>query len=120
VTIVEEDDRLLCYPSVVRVLAGDAAIEVDKARDRRIRPSVVLRTLAARQARPARFKPEPFLASLLAAYELVVAQGGRAYEATVALTDVWSVLTLLPGQGREYTSASTNPTRWSWTAPTPG
>jgi hypothetical protein len=103
VTIVEEDNRLLCYPSVVRVLAGDAAIEVDKARDRRIRPSVVLRTLAARQARPARFKPEPFLASLLAAYELVVAQGGRAYDATVALTDVWSVLTLLPGQGREYT-----------------
>jgi hypothetical protein len=59
--------------------------------------------LAARQARPARFKPEPFLASPLAAYELVVAQRGRAYDATVAPGDVWSVLTLLPGRGREYT-----------------
>jgi len=101
--IMEEDDRVLCYPSVVRVLPADAAIEIDKVRDRRIRPSAVLLTLQARQARPARFRPEPFLASLLAAYELVVAQRQRAYDATVALGDVWSVLTLLPGQGREYT-----------------
>ena len=103
VAIVEEDDRLLCYPSLVRVLPGDAAIEVDKARDRRIRPSVVVANLQARQGRPARFKPQPFLAALLDAYELVVAQQGRAFDATVALPDVWSVLTLLPGQAREYT-----------------
>jgi hypothetical protein len=43
----EEDERLLCYPSLVRILPGDAAIEVDKRRDRRLRPSVVIRHLHA-------------------------------------------------------------------------
>src|SRR5258708_6161947 len=43
--IVEDDDRLLCYPSLLRVLPGDAAIEVDKVRDRRLRPSVLVAAL---------------------------------------------------------------------------
>jgi hypothetical protein len=36
-------------------------------------------------------------------YALVVAQAGKKSDAVVRLVDVWSVLTLLPGQGREYT-----------------
>lgn len=102
VAMYEEDDRLMCYPSLVRVLPGDAAVEIDKVRERRIRPSVLVSLLAAAQQRAPRFKPEPFLDSLRGAYELAVAGSGKSPDAVARLVDVWSVLTLLPGQSREY------------------
>jgi hypothetical protein len=102
VAMFEEDDRLMCYPSLVRVLPGDASVEVDKVRERRIRPSVLVSLLAAAQERAPRFKPESFLDSLRGAYELAVAGPDKSPDAVVRLVDVWSVLTLLPGQSREY------------------
>ena len=102
VAMFEEDDRLMCYPSLVRVVAGDASVEVDKVRERRIRPSVLVGLLAATQERSPRFKPEPFLDSLRGAYELAVAGSGKSSDSVVRLLDVWSVLTLLPNQSREY------------------
>jgi len=98
----EEDDRLMCYPSLVRVLAVDGSVEIDKVRERRIRPSMLVGLLAAAQQRAPRFKPEAFLDSLRGAYELAVAGAGKSPDAVVRLIDVWSVLTLLPGQSREY------------------
>jgi hypothetical protein len=59
--------------------------------------------LGAAQSRGPRFRPEPFLDSLRAAYELLVVREGKKADAVIRLIDVWSVLTLLPGQGREYT-----------------
>ena len=103
VSMYEEDERLLCYPSIVRVIPGDAAVEIDRRRERRLRPSVLLSLLAAVQQRPARFRAEQFLESLASGYELVVAQSGKKADAVVRLTDIWSVLTLLPGQGKDYT-----------------
>jgi hypothetical protein len=102
VAMFEEDERLLCYPSLVRVLPGDAAVEIDRRREKRLRPSVLVGLLAAAQNRPPRFKPEPFLDSLRGGYELVVARGGKKPDAVVRLVDVWAVLTMLPGQSREY------------------
>jgi hypothetical protein len=102
VAMFEEDDRLMCYPSLVRVLPADASVEVDKVRERRIRPSVLVSLLATAQERAPRFKPESFLDSLRGAYELAVAGSGKSPDAVVRLLDVWSVLTLLPGQSREY------------------
>ena len=55
VAMYEEDDRLMCYPSLVRVIPGDAAVEIDKVRERRIRPSVLVSLLAAAQQRAPRF-----------------------------------------------------------------
>ncbi len=103
VDMFEEDERLLCYPSLVRVLPDQAALEIDRRRERRLRPSVVVDLLGAAQRRGPRFRPEPFLDSLRAAYELVIARQGKKADAVVRLVDVWAVLTLLPGQGREYT-----------------
>ncbi|MBM0224576.1 MULTISPECIES: hypothetical protein [Micromonospora] len=103
VAMYEEDDQLMCYPSLVRVLVADASVEVDKVRERRLRPSVLVGVLAAAQQRAPRFKPEPFLDSLCAAYELVVAEAGKSPDAVVRLVDVWRVLTMLPGQAKEYT-----------------
>lgn len=95
-------DRLLSYPSVVRVLPGDAAIEVDRKRDRRLRPSALVARLAHAQHRPPRSRSEPFLESLAVAYELVTAREGRQPGAVVRLDSVWSVLTLLPGTRADY------------------
>lgn len=102
VAMFEEDDQLMCYPSLVRVLAADASVEVDKVRERRIRPSVLVGLLAAAQQRAPRFKPEVFLDSVRAAYELSVASAGKSPDAVVRLIDVWAVLTMLPGQAKEY------------------
>jgi len=103
VAMFEEDECLLCYPSLVRVLPGDGAVEIDRARERRLRPSVLIGLLAAAQERAPRFKAESFLDSLRAAYELAVAREQKKPDAVVRLVDVWSILTLLPGQAREYT-----------------
>jgi hypothetical protein len=102
VAIFEEEDRLLCYPSLLRVLPGDAAVEIDKGRERRIRPSVLVELLARTQDRAPRFKAEAFLDSLRAGYELVVASEGKKDDAVIRFVDIWSVLTMLPGQRGQY------------------
>lgn len=102
-SIVEgDDDRLLCYPSLLRVLPADAAIEIDKVRDRRLRPSVLVSQLARAQERGVRFKAEQFLDSLRSAYELHVAAEGKRVDAIVRLVDLWTVLTMMPGQRTQY------------------
>jgi hypothetical protein len=101
--IVEgDDDRLLCYPSLLRVVPGDAAIEINKVRDRRLRPSVLVTVLARAQEKGARFRAEQFLDSLRSAYELRVAADGKRADAVVRLVDLWSVLTMMPGQRTQY------------------
>jgi hypothetical protein len=102
VAMQEEDDRLLCYPSVLRLLPGDLAVEIDHRRERRLRPSEVVRLLQRAQQAGPRFRPQPFLASLLAAYDLVLARQDKSPGAVVKLHDVYGVLTLLPGQTRNY------------------
>jgi hypothetical protein len=102
VKAVESDDRILCYPAIVAVSAADATVVVDKKKDRRVRPSVVVGHLAALQERPPKFKPEAFIESLAAAYDLVAAKDGRS-GFVVKLVDVHRVLTLLPGAARDYT-----------------
>lgn len=103
VTIFEEEDRLLCYPSLLRILPGEGAVEIDKVRERRIRPSVLVELLAASQQRAPRFKPDAFLDSLRAGYELVAAGERKKPDGVVRLVDIWSVLTMLPGQRGQYT-----------------
>jgi hypothetical protein len=105
VAMFADDDRLLCYPSIVRVLPGEAALEIDRKRARGIRPSVVIAALAKAQRAGPRFKPAPFLASLVGAYDLVVAGQGKEPGAVVRLLEVYNALTLLPGQSRDYTRA---------------
>lgn len=103
VAMYEVDGRLLCYPSLVKVLPADAAVEVDRRREKRLRPSVLAELLAAMQTRPPRFRPEPFLESLASGYHLVRSREQKHDGAVVRLVDVWGVLTLLPGQQRDYT-----------------
>jgi hypothetical protein len=105
VAMFEADERLLCYPSLIKVLPGDSAVEIDRRREKRLRPSVLVGLLAVTQARPPRFRPAPFLESLERAYVLVRSRGQHRDGAVVRLVDVWGVLTLLPGQQLDYTRA---------------
>jgi len=95
-------DRLQSYPSVVRVLPADAAVEIDKRRERRLRPSVLLARLAKAQEQPVRGRSQPFLEALTAGYDLVVARERREPGAVVRLDAIWAVLTLLPGTRTDY------------------
>jgi hypothetical protein len=103
--LFERDDRLYCYPVLVRVSPADRAVFVDRTRERRIRPSVLIEHLRDVQRRPPRFRSEAFLESLFRAYEHLAKQrapnfpdGGNP-ESLVA---VYDLLTLMPGTAREY------------------
>lgn len=72
----ESDDRILCYPAIVSTSASDTSVLIDKKKERRVRPSVVVRVLKVLQSRPPKFRAEAFLESLAAAYDLAAAQAG--------------------------------------------
>jgi len=103
--VFERDERIYCYPVLVRVAPGDRAIFVDRARERRIRPSVLIRHLRAIQGRPPRFRPEAFLESLAAAYGHLARRNSPDNPDAgqpERLIDVYELLTLMPGAARDY------------------
>jgi hypothetical protein len=97
------DERILSYPAIVAVSASDGTVLIDKKKERRVRPSVLVQTLKRLQSRPPKFKADAFLESLAVAYDLVIAKSGLRPGAVVKLADVYTVLTVMPGSGREYT-----------------
>jgi hypothetical protein len=102
VAIEEQDGRLLCYPSVILVSPSDESVLIDKKRERRLRPSVLVEHLKMRQDRPPTFKPEAFLETLEGAYDLQIAKEARSPGSVVKLVDLHRILTLLPTQKKEY------------------
>ncbi len=103
--IFEQDDRLYCYPFLIRILPGERSILIDKVREKRVRPSVIVKHLKELQNKPPRFKPEAFLESLFSSYETIVATRRSELITTgvvVKLKDIYGLLTLLPGQSKEY------------------
>jgi len=106
--IFEQDDRLYCYPSLIRILPAERRAQIDKTKESRLRPSVLAAELKRIQERPPRFKAEAFLECLYEAYQKlntpakgVLVQAPRV----IKLTDIYRLLTLLPGQPKEYTRA---------------
>ncbi len=105
VRMFELDDRLYCYPTLVRVSPADRSVSIDRARERRIRPSVLVAQLRDLQRRPPRFKPEAFLEALASAYLALLERRGRdlfGQGAVIKLTEIYDLFTLLPGHSREY------------------
>ncbi len=105
VRMFEQDERLYCYPALIRILPAERAVLVDRVRERRLRPSVLVTHLQTVQSLPPRFKPEDFLETLFKAYSALVAKGRKdALGRGIAerLIDIYGLLTLLPGQTREY------------------
>jgi hypothetical protein len=108
VNIREQDELLYCYPSLVRVIPGVQCVKIDKVKEARLRPSVLVALLKAIQQRPVRFRPDRFLESLYEAYQLLnPPQKGKLVHVgkTIRLLRVYEVLTLLPGEANDYTKA---------------
>jgi hypothetical protein len=105
VHIYERDERLYCYPSLIRVLPNDRSVAIDKTRERRLRPSVLVSHLQELQNKPVRFKSEAFLESLYEAYSTAVKtrdKDRRDSATIIPLVEIYNLLTLLPGQAKEY------------------
>ncbi len=103
VKIFEQDERLYCYPFLIRVLPNERAILINKTREKRLRPSVLAKHLRDLQNKPVRFRSEAFLESLWLAYTTAVAKRGKAHPVTlIPLLEIYALLTLLPGQSKEY------------------
>jgi hypothetical protein len=66
---------------------------------------VLVHHLQELQDKPVRFRSEPFLASLYDAYDAAVKTRGkerRDTSAIIPLAEIYDLLTLLPGQAKEY------------------
>jgi cell division protein FtsB len=105
VKIFEQDERLYCYPFLIRIIPNELAVQIDKTKDKRLRPSTLVSHLKALQNKPVRFRPEMFLESLFSAYETLIRSRGKDQVGrgiVIPLLDIYRLLTLLPGQAKEY------------------
>ncbi len=97
--IQRRDEGLIVFPSVVRVLASERAIKLNRKKVQALRPSRLIKTLRDIQARKQRGTPESLLEVLHRAYRLVA---GNEYGKTVTLVSLYEALTLLPGATASY------------------
>jgi len=105
VRIFEQDERLYCYPFLIRIIPNELAIQIDKTKEKRLRPSTLVSHLKELQNKPVRFRPEMFLESLFSAYETLIRSRGKGQVGkgiVLTLREIYRLLTLLPGQTKEY------------------
>ena len=96
--LFERDGRIYCFPLILRLKSSQSAVRVGRKIERRLRPSELVRLLAALQKSPQRFRDDAFLDLIWRTYRRLV---GREWNGTdagrvVALTDIHDTLTLLP------------------------
>ena len=76
--IYERDGLMIAYPSILRVLASERAVRVDRKKVSTINPSYLVGLLLANQKKSSGFKPHQFLESLYSVYtELLEAESGN-------------------------------------------
>ena len=108
-TIHERDGQLISHPSIIRVLAGDKSVRIDRKKVSSIRPSRLAAILLENQKKRPRFSPDRFLEALYKAYTLLAGaddstkliKDGKV-GAVVLLVNIYDVFTSLPGSNREY------------------
>ncbi|RMH09137.1 MAG: hypothetical protein D6704_01770 [Nitrospirae bacterium] len=105
VDLYPQAGSLYAHPVVLRVCPKECAVSLDRIREKRLRPSVLLQRVKARQRQPSRFKPQEFLEVLWAAYEIAVMTRGKHLLGTgtvIPVVELYRILTLLPSQSRDY------------------
>ena len=96
----EVNGELLSFPLIVRIDAPDNSVVMGKRRERGIRPSHVVSLLTQARQKPTAASAVQLLPAVEHAYLLrTKGQAGVA----VPLREVYEVLTLRPGQSKEYT-----------------
>lgn len=107
VEIFEHEGALYSYPVILRVLAKEKLVALDRSREVRLRPSYLVKRLKELQSKPARFKPETFLDILFSAYAIAVSLRGNkeliGSGMVIPLIEIYQLFTLLPWQSAEYT-----------------
>ena len=106
----QQDERLIAHPAIVRVLAPNRAVRIDKRQVSTVRPSYLAQLLVKNQKRQPRFNSAAFLEALYSVYKLAAGsqrtpQQGRAISGrspTLPLSQIYQALTALPGSSREY------------------
>lgn len=102
VKIFEQHGIIYCYPFLIRIRPQEQTVLINKIKERRLRPSVLAGHLKQLQNRPVRFRSEPFLESIFAAYKNLLSHQSEALGKPKKLLDIYQLLTLLPGQSKEY------------------
>lgn len=102
-SLYQQDDQIYCYPSLVRVLPAERAVSIDRVREKRLRPTVLVAHLKEIQGRRPRFRSEAFLESLYRMYARIVALRGKRRGSVVRLKELYDWLTPRPGDTRDYT-----------------
>ena len=102
-----QDDVLVVFPKIVRILPDRRAVRVDRKQVPTIRPSKLVATLRSEQQKRLPFSSEQFLEALYKAYRQLTGEGlfgsGKDLRGTpVLLTKAYESLTLLPGSRRDY------------------
>jgi hypothetical protein len=95
----ERDGRYIAFPSILRILPNDRAVQIDKKRVAALRPSRLAANLKANQSKKSRFPVERFLESVYRAY-LLITRGELG--TTVLLNDILGAFLLRPGSNAEY------------------
>jgi hypothetical protein len=103
IRIEEFGERLVAFPSVIRVCPDLAAVEIDGRRETGLRPANIVAAVGASRKRARQFRAEAFLEALEIAYLRLSPDppDGRI----VRLVEIWELFTLLPGSAREYSQA---------------
>ena len=104
------DDRLICYPSIIRVLPSDKAVRIDRKRVPNIRPTKLVALLKDNQQKPNKFRSETFLESLYRVYQTLadtsqqqrMLVGENRVGPVVQLSRVYALFTSLPRSSTEY------------------
>lgn len=99
-TAYRSDDRLVAFPSILRILPADRAFKIDRNRTVSLRPSYLAKLLLENQKKGPRSKAEHFLEALYVAYKLLVPKADRGI--AIKLADVYEAFTLQPGAKQEY------------------
>ena len=100
--IRRQEQHLLAYPSVLRVLPGPRAVQIDKKRVTAIRPSKLVAMLKAAANKKPKLTPERFIETLYDAYRLVVGEGDSGGGTTLA--KIYDAMTVMPDVRREYST----------------
>ncbi len=105
--IRERDGQLICHPFVLRVVAGERAVRIDRKKVSAIRPSHLTEVLAKAQNAPARFRPQRFLEALYKVYLALTKESsgrpiGGAGDPVILLDEIYRLFTSLPGSSSDY------------------
>lgn len=98
--IRRQDERLVVFPSVLRILPAERVVRIDRNRLSTVRPSKLVAILKANQTKKPRFASERFLEALYRAYRLLTGKDGMG--TTIPLHRIYEAFTLPPGATTEY------------------